>query len=140
MGIYLSPLVTEGQIRQEGLQTVALSATEVFTTPNKDDYNGAIYEAYVYVRVNTLDGGTTPTIAISLVATEGASARTLVVPLATEAGAYAATLSLAAATSAHGKVTFRADKNTAVNWVRTAGGTPSNNGNFDVFIIINRIG
>lgn len=140
MSRYLSPLVTEGEVAAEGLSTVALAATTIFTTPNKDDYNGALYEADCYVKCNTLDGGTTPTVALSLTVTEGGTARTITIPLMSEAGAIATAFSLGTSDRVtHGRVYFRADKNTNVQWTRTAGGTPSNNGNFDVFIVINRV-
>lgn len=139
MGRYLSPLVTEGVIALEGLSTVALAATEIFTTPNKDDYAGALYEADVFLRVNTTDGGTSPTIGITITATEGAAAEAYVVPLMTQAGAIDTSIALTGGDAAHGRVFFRADKNTAVQWTRVAGGTPSNDGNFDVFIVINRV-
>lgn len=140
MGKYLSPLVVEGEVRSEGLSTVAASAATIFTVPNKDDYNGALFRANVYLRVNTLDGGTSPTLGINIIATEGASARTSRVPIALEAANGAQLVSLGAAISGCGSIVFRADKNTAVQWSRTEGGTPSNNGNFDVFIVIERIG
>lgn len=139
MSQYLSPFVLEGIVNAEALGTVAQAATTFFTTPNKDDYNGALYSADVYIRVNTIDGGGTPTLGISIVATEGASARTVVVPLMTEAGAIAVAASLGAVTSFHGRTFFRADKNTAVQWTRVAGGTPNGAGNFDVFILVHRV-
>lgn len=137
---YLSPLAVEGEVASEGLSTVALSATTFFTTQNKDDYNGALYEADVFIRVNTTDGGTTPVLGITLTATEGASAIAYVVPLMTLAGAIDISAALTAGQCYHGRVFFRADKNTAVQWTRVAtGGTPNNDGNFDVFILVKRV-
>ena len=139
MSRYLSPLALEGIVASEGLATVALAATTFFTTPNKDDYNGALYEADIYLRVNTTDGGTTPTVGITITATEGADAIAYVVPLMTLAGAIDTSAALTADQAFHGRVFFRADKNTAVQWTRVSGGTPSNDGNFDVFILVHRI-
>lgn len=140
MSKYLSPTVVEGEHAVEGATTVAAAIATLFTFPDKDDNHGALYTADVYVRVNTLDGGTTPTLVIALTATEGASARTMIVPMANEAGTYTAAgvMTLAAAASFHGSIRFRADKNTAFRWTRTAGGTPDNAGNFDVFIVVTR--
>lgn len=137
---YLSPTVVEGELALEAGTTVAQAITTIFTFPDKDDNNGALYRADVYVRVNTLDGGTTPTLTIALTATEGGSARTMIVPMANEAGTYTAAgvITLAAASSFNGGIVFRADKNTAFRWTRTAGGTPDNAGNFDVFIVVTR--
>lgn len=145
MGQYLSPLVVEGSVRAEGIATVALSATTIFTTPDLVDYasagGGALYRADAYLHVNTVDGGTTPTVALSILATDNGAAVTYVIPLMTLAGAIDTTVDLATdELSAHGSVVFRADRNTNVQWVRTAGGTPSNNGLFDVYIVITRIG
>lgn len=141
MAQYLSPLSVEGKVKSNGNSTVALAATTIFTTPNTDEYNGAVYAADVYLRVRTLDGGTTPTVTIGIIATDTASARTSIVPLANEAGTYTAAgvATLAAVGSFSGKIVFRADKNTNVQYVLTAGGTPSNNGVFDVFIQIYRV-
>lgn len=136
---YLSPLVTEGDLNQVGLSTVAQSATTVFTTLNNDDNNGELIEVDVYLRVRTLDGGTSPTLGISITYTDAGSARTMVVPLAAEAGSYGTSISLGAVNSASGKVMIRCDKNTNVQVTRVAGGTPSNNGVFDVLILFNRV-
>lgn len=139
MGVYISPLEMAGQVRSEGLSTVAATAATILTTPNTADADGALYEAKVYVRINTLDGGTSPTLGINIIATEGASARTARVPLQLEAANGAQLISLGAANTASGSIFFRADKNTAIQWSRTEGGSPSNNGNFDVFIVVIRI-
>lgn len=139
MGAYLSPLEVVGQVRLEGLSTVTAAAATIVTTPNTAEYDGALYEAKVYVRINTLDGGTSPTLGVNIIATEGASARTARVSLQLEAAAPALLVSLGAANTASGSIFFRADKNTAIQWSRTEGGTPSNNGNFDVFIVVVRV-
>lgn len=137
--MYLSPINVEAQVALEGLSTVALASTTIATTPNKDDNNGALYAAFVFIRVNTLDGGTTPTLGISLTYTEGASARTKVLSITNEAGAAATSISLGAANTGHSLCVFRADKATDIKWTRVAGGTASNDGNFDVFITVLRI-
>lgn len=139
MGAYLSPIEHVATVRSEANATVALSATTLVTTPNNDDYAGALYQVNAFVRVNTLDGGTTPTLGLNVVYTEGGSARTKRIPLQDEAGATAATFTLGAAGTASGHGVIRADKNTNIQWSRTAGGTPSNNGDFDVFLYITRI-
>lgn len=136
---YLSPITVEAEVTSLATATVALSATTIATTPNKDDNNLELLQADVHVRVLTVDGGTTPTVGVNIIATDSTSARTLRVPLATEAGAYAATADLATLGVYSGSRVFRADKNTNIQWSRTSGGTPSNNGSVDYTITIRRV-
>ena len=136
---YLSPLTVEAEVASLAQATVALTASTLATTPNSAEYDKALYQVDVYVRVLTIDGGTTPTAAINIVFTDNASARTKAVPLATEAGAYAATANLGALGTYSGSSVFRADKNTNIQWSRTAGGTPSNNGSTDYIVTCRRV-
>lgn len=148
MGRFLSPLEIIGHVLKEGLSDLGAAAVTIVTTPNDDEYDGALYECSAYVRVNTLDGEAVAAVPlqIKLIVTEGASARTLVVPLVNEAGTVAVSYDISTTSGAVGLVrgmpfTFRADKNTAIQYQvdELTSDVADDDGNFDLQIQIKRV-
>ena len=142
MSRFLSPIEVVATHKVRNASTVGVAIATFATLPNRDDFNGALYAADFFLRVDTTDGGTTPTLALTLTTVEDGDTIAYIVPLMSELGVLttAGAAAITANKAFHGRVFFRADKNSAVRLTRTAGGTPSNDGVFDIDIVVYRIG
>ncbi len=116
-----------------------VTATTIFTNPNFNTSNGAFYRVDTFLRVNTVDGGTTPTAEVNVLFTEGASARNQIVAMFDEAGVSALTVDMASVGTYYGSTIIKADQNTAIQYQLSEGGTPDELGDFDFDIRLTRL-